>query len=271
MIQSKTLFQTGKIHGIPINVSNIDQALSEVETLIQLREHHYVCFFEGNLFFHALFDKEVHDVIAGASLIYPDGIVLQKELEWHLRQCVSRVSGPSFMLRACEYGVARQWRHFFLGGGDGVAQKLADNLKSKNPGMIVAGCYTPPFRDLTEEEEIQVKAMIEESRADLLWVGLGGPKQEFWMKRHLKKINVPVMLGVGAAFDFHSGRRTWAPRWVRKLGLEWLYRTFCGGSRIFMRNMKTIPLLCLCVLFDYVARLFRPAAKITARVPGQQN
>ncbi|MCQ2352898.1 MAG: WecB/TagA/CpsF family glycosyltransferase [Victivallaceae bacterium] len=192
-------------------------------------------------------------------------------MEWNLRRPVSRVSGPSFMLHACEYGVARQWRHFFLGGGDGVVQKLADNLKSKNPGMIVAGCYTPPFRDLTEEEELQVKTMIENSHADLLWVGLGGPKQEFWMKKHLNNINVPVMLGVGAAFDFHSGRRQWAPRFVRKWGAEWVYRTFCGGRRIFMRNMKAIPLLCFCVLFDYVACLFRPAGKIVARVPGQKN
>ena len=168
MTEQNKLFQAGLVHGIPVNISNMEQALVELETLISFREHHYVCFFEGNLFVRSLHEKNVHDVIAGA-----------KELGWNIKQPIHRVSGPSFILRACEYGEKRKWRHFFLGGANGVAQKLAENLKSKYPEMLVAGCYTPPFGELTAEEERQIKQMIEESHTDLLWVALGGPKQEF--------------------------------------------------------------------------------------------
>lgn len=265
MTEQNNFFQVGQVHGIPVNVSNMEQALREVETLVLRREHHYVCFFEGNLFLRSLREQDVHDVIAGASLIYPDGIVVAKELGWNLKRPVERVSGPSFMLRACEYGMQRKWRHFFLGGADGVVQRLTATLKEKYPEMIVAGCYTPPFRELTSEEENQVKQMIEESHADLLWVGLGGPKQEFWMKKHLKQINVPVMLGVGAAFDFHSGNRPWAPAWIRKLGAEWIYRTLSGGRRTFQRNVKCISLLSFVFLRDAFCSLFRHAEKIEVR------
>lgn len=265
MTKCDNLFQVGSVYGIPVNVSNMEQALQEVETLIQRRKHHYVCFIDGNLFLRFSQEKDVHDAIAGASLIYPDGIAVAKELQWNLKQPVSRVSGPSFMLRACEYGIERKWRHFFLGGADGVVQKLTAKLKEKYPEMIVAGSYTPPFRELTQEEEVQVKRMIEESHADLLWVGLGGPKQEFWMKKHLGQIEVPVMLGVGAAFDFHSGNRPWAPAWIRKLGAEWIYRTLSGGKRTFQRNIKCIFLLSFVFLCDGFCSLFRRAKAIDVR------
>lgn len=267
MREQNKLFQAGFVHGIPVNISNMEKALVEVETLISFREHHYVCFFEGNLFVRSLHEKDVHDVIAGASLIYPDGIVVAKELGWNIKQPIHRVSGPSFILRACEYGEKRKWRHFFLGGANGVAQKLAENLKSKYPEMLVAGCYTPPFGELTAEEERQIKQMIEESHTDLLWVALGGPKQEFWMRKYLHEINVPVMLGVGAAFDFHSGNRPWAPPVIRKIGAEWLYRTVTGGKKTSLRNIKCIFQLIFILFFDRISCIFSSPQKTVSRMP----
>lgn len=246
------LFQTCSVHEIPVNISNKEQALVEVERLIDLHQHHYVCFFEGNLFARSLREKDVREVVSNASLIYPDGIIIAKEMEWKLKEKVSRVSGPSFLLDACEYGLQHQWRHFFYGGADGVAQKLVSNLKEKYPEIQIAGFYTPPFRELTEEEEVHIKHEIEDNHTDILWVGLGGPKQEFWMKKHLDRINVPIMLGVGAAFDFHSGNRPWAPPTIRKMGGEWLYRTFRGGRKTFIRNIKCICRLSCVVLSDWL-------------------
>ena len=235
----------------------MDQALEEVEFLIKQRQHHYVCFFEGNLFARSIHDKSVHDVISNASLIYPDGIAIAKEMEWSINERVSRVSGPSFLLRACDYGTKRKWRHYFLGGEDGVAQRLAEEIKKKYPEVQIAGCYTPPFRELTEEEERFVKNDIEKNGTDLLWVGLGGPKQEFWMQKHLGKINVPVMLGVGAAFDVHSGNRPWAPGLIRKCGIEWLFRMISGGKRTLIRNTKCISFLIFVLAYDRIVLLFK--------------
>lgn len=249
MIQSgPTCFQTVDCHNIPINVSSYEQALKEVEQLIALKKSHYVCFFEANLFSQSLQDEKVREVISKASLIYSDGIAPAKCASWCSGIDVTRVSGPTFLLKACEYGISKKWRHFFLGGADGVAEKLAAELTERYPGIEIAGIYCPPFRPLTGEEELDIKKKIEESRTDLLWVGLGGPKQEFWMNDHQGQIDVPVMLGVGAAFDFHSGNRPWAPKIIRKLGLEWLWRMVSGGKKTFIRNVKCVSRI-FCVLF----------------------
>jgi N-acetylglucosaminyldiphosphoundecaprenol N-acetyl-beta-D-mannosaminyltransferase len=144
------------------------------------------------------------------------------------------------MLDACQYGLAKGWRHFFYGGAEGVAEKLAWRLGERFPGLQVAGTWCPPFRSLTPEEEASARQTIEDARPDLLWVGLGGPKQEFWIAQHLGRINVPVMLAVGAAFDFHSGNRAWAPPWIRQIGMEWAYRAATGGRKTFLRNVRCV-------------------------------
>ena len=268
---SNGLFHACSIHGIPVNISNMEQALIEVETLIKLQQHHYVCFFEGNLFARSIREKEVHDVISAASLVYPDGIIIAKELEWNTKKKASRVSGPAFLLKACEYGIKHNWRHFFLGGEDGVAQKIAMNLLKKYPDLEIAGYYTPPFRELNEEEELQIKHEIENNHTDLLWVGLGGPKQEFWMRKHLNTINVPVMLGVGAAFDFHSGNRPWAPPIIRKMGFEWLYRMLRGGKRTFLRNVKCLNSLFNVLLNDKFSSYRNKTMEIIIRPPNHNT
>lgn len=270
-MQNNDTFYTCQVHGIPVNISSLNQALSEVDILIHSRQHHYVCFFEGNLFSRALRSNDVKNAIIGASLIYPDGITIAREMKWILKQNVARVSGPSFLLRACEYGIKHDWKHFFLGGEEGIAQKLSNDLRVKYPGIKIVGCYTPPFRELTISEETELKKQIEESNADLLWVGLGGPKQEFWMKKHLNVIDIPVMLGVGAAFDFHSGNRPWAPSLIRKSGFEWLYRMLFGGKRTFFRNIKCTTHLSGVLIADRINSMFQHAEEKELRVPGLIN
>lgn len=235
-----SMFLTRNLHGLHVNLSNMNQALREVETLLESEGCSFVCFFEANLLHLALKDSRLREVLNQAALIYPDGIAVAKLLQHGRKEPVERVPGPSFLLKACEYGQEHHWRHFFLGGAEGVAENLAKNLKAKFPDLEVAGTYCPPFREMTADEETMMKKQIEESEADLLWVGLGGPKQEYWMQRHLKTIQVPVMLGVGAAFDFHSGNRPWAPAWIRKMGMEWLFRMLSGGRRTFVRNIKCV-------------------------------
>jgi N-acetylglucosaminyldiphosphoundecaprenol N-acetyl-beta-D-mannosaminyltransferase len=223
-----------------INDSSQAQALTEVEELIESGNKSYVCFCEANLLSNAVKNDKVSSILNDAAMVYPDGKIMQLMTKCRYNKNIARVTGPDFILNACDYGQKKGWRHFFYGGAEGVADTLAEKLKEKYPDMIVAGSYCPPFRALTDKEETQVKTMIEDSKADLLWVGLGGPKQEIWMSKHLNQIDVPVMLGVGAAFDFHSGNRPWAPKIIRKLGLEWLFRAVSGGRKTFFRNMRCI-------------------------------
>lgn len=228
------------IHGVGVNVSNMGQALEEVGNLIAGGGRHYVCFFEGNLLHCALGSAEIRDVLNGATLVYPDGIAVAKMQSWKLKHSVSRVSGPSFLLAACEQGIARGWRHYFMGGKEGVAEELAATLSARYPGLQVSGTLCPPFRDMTDEEIEKLAAELSEKKVDMLWVALGGPRQDIWMHKYIGKMPVPVMLGVGAAFDFHTRHQAWAPKWVRRIGMEWLWRTCTGGPRVCRRNFVCI-------------------------------
>ncbi len=226
-----------QVAGVNVTSSSMSEALEDLCELIVSGGHHYLCFFEGNLLHRVYSEAEVREVLNGATRCYPDGIATAKLAGWALGHPVERVSGPSFLLSACEYGVSRGWRHYFFGGKEGVAEELAEKLTARYPGLQVVGTNCPPFRDMTEEELEALCAELREKQVDCLWVALGGPRQEIWMHKFLGRIPVPVMLGVGAAFDFHTGHQSWAPRWVRAIGMEWLWRMTTGGKRVFWRNL----------------------------------
>ncbi|HAM49399.1 MAG TPA: hypothetical protein DCP92_01375 [Nitrospiraceae bacterium] len=140
------------------------------------------------------------------------------------------------MLKACDYGAARGWRHFFYGGREGVADVLSKKLSCIFPDMITVGTLSPPFRELTTDEEVGMIQKINEAKPDILWVGLGLLKQEAWIARYIDRLEIPWLIGVGAAFDYHAGTARWAPKWVRHIGMEWLYRLFFE-PRMFKRNI----------------------------------
>lgn len=188
-------------------------------------------------------DLELREATTRADLTLPDGvgIILAAGL---LRYPHSgRVSGPILMLRLCDWGRSEGLRHFFYGGLPGVADLLADKLSEQFPGLLVAGSYCPPFRRLSAEEDAQVIRYIDSCRPDIVWVGLGSPKQEKWMREHTGKISASALIGVGAAFDFHSGRVKWAPSWMRKAGIEWAYRLAREPKRMWRRNVNSFVFL----------------------------
>jgi N-acetylglucosaminyldiphosphoundecaprenol N-acetyl-beta-D-mannosaminyltransferase len=150
---------------------------------------------------------------------------------------VDRVYGPDLMLSCCARSGALGHRHFFYGGAAGVANRLADVLAARFPGLQVAGSFSPPFRPVTEDEEGRIAALINSSRADIVWVGLGSPKQELWMARQRRLLDAPVLVGVGAAFDFHTGRIPQAPRWMMRVSLEWLFRFLHEPKRLWRRYL----------------------------------
>jgi N-acetylglucosaminyldiphosphoundecaprenol N-acetyl-beta-D-mannosaminyltransferase len=143
---------------------------------------------------------------------------------WFWRTRIRRYNGPIFQLDCTERGATEGWRHFYFGGKPGVAEEMARRLAERYPGTQCVGTYAPPFRPLTSEEDQAVVDMINAARPDIVWVGLGLLKQEEWIADHIGRIDAPWLVGVGAAFDYHSGAIPWAPPLLRRLGLEWLFR-----------------------------------------------
>lgn len=236
----------------PVNLSatNMQTALKFTDALVKDGGHHYFCFCEASLLSSLIRDTELAAVLGTADAVFADGVALIALARLRGHSLPGRVPGPNFLLAACGYGVERRWRHVFYGGGPGVADSLANRLRRDYPGIVIAGTHSPPFTTLTAQEELETKRMIESAKPDLLWVCLGSPKQERWCAEHLGRIDVPVMLAIGAAFDFHSGQRPWAPKWVRTIGMEWAFRTISGGKRTFLRNLR-----CVSVVGVYLAKV----------------
>ena len=176
-------------------------------------------------------------ILENADLVVPDGfplVWLGRRKGFPLRR---RVYGPELMERFCEETATEGYRHFFYGGAPGVAQDLAARFAARFPGLQIAGAYCPPFRPLTQEEDEEEVSVINRARADVVWVGLGAPKQERWMAEHQHRIKAPLLIGVGAAFDLHTGRIAQAPAWIREHGLECLFRFLHEPGRLWRRYL----------------------------------
>jgi N-acetylglucosaminyldiphosphoundecaprenol N-acetyl-beta-D-mannosaminyltransferase len=142
------------------------------------------------------------------------------------------------MLAVCRYSAQQGFRQFLYGGEDGVAEELARKLQTRFPGLSIAGTYTPPFRSLTPEEDKEIIERINRSEADIVWIGISTPKQELWMADHIGKLDAPVIIGVGAAFDFISGKKLQAPTWMQRNGMEWLFRFLTEPRRLWKRYIQ---------------------------------
>jgi N-acetylglucosaminyldiphosphoundecaprenol N-acetyl-beta-D-mannosaminyltransferase len=155
---------------------------------------------------------------------------------------VSRVYGPDLMLALCQLSVERGYSHYF------TSLLLSSKLQTRFPGLKVAGAYSPPFHPLTAAEDAQIVAQINQAAPDIVWVGLGTPKQDLWMAAHREQLSAPVLIGVGAAFDFHAGRVRQAPRWMQQAGLEWFFRLCQEPKRLWYRYLVYNPLFILLVV-----------------------
>jgi N-acetylglucosaminyldiphosphoundecaprenol N-acetyl-beta-D-mannosaminyltransferase len=145
------------------------------------------------------------------------------------------------MLAVCQQGVEKGYRHYFYGGAPGVGEKLAAVLEKQFPGLQIVGIDSPPFRALTADEIQAEQARIQAAHPDIVWIGIGSPRQEIWMSEHTAGLNVPVLAGVGAAFDFLSGNKPQAPKWVQRSGLEWFYRLISEPRRLWRRYLLGYP------------------------------
>lgn len=209
---------------IPVSKAPHEDVLNSVAARIRSRAPGgHISITNTETMYHARRSPEILHYIQGAQHSLCDGIgVVVAAKFWG--EAIRRYTGPIFQLDCTERGAAEGWRHFYYGGKEGVAEEMARRLQAQFPGSICVGTYSPPFRELTEDEDRAVIEMINRARPDFVWVGLGLPKQEKWIADHLGKIEAPWMVGVGAAFDYHSGAVPWAPKWAQSIGAEWIFR-----------------------------------------------
>ncbi len=228
--------------GVGISVLNLNSALEAIAAAVRERHKGYICVTGVHGVMEAQDDADFRKILNGAFLCTPDGMpmVWAGKLRGHRE--MRRVYGPDLMLDVCGWSEASGAKHFFYGGADGVAELLAQKLKEKFPKLQVVGTFTPPFRALNETEIASLQAQIRAARPDIVWVGLSTPKQEKFMAEFLPKLDATLMIGVGAAFDFHSGRVKQAPVWMQRSGLEWLHRLCSEPRRLWRRYFRNNPL-----------------------------
>jgi N-acetylglucosaminyldiphosphoundecaprenol N-acetyl-beta-D-mannosaminyltransferase len=197
----------------------------------------YICVTTVHGVMEAHDDPELRRIYNEAWLVTPDGM----PLVWLGPHGVERVYGPDLMLTVCDAGRAVGLTHYFYGGAPGVADELRANLTARFPGLSVVGTFTPPFRALEAAELGTLQADLRAKRPDVMWIGLGAPKQERFMAQHWGHLDAGVLVGVGAAFDFHAGRTPQAPRWIQRSGFEWLFRMATEPRRLSGRYLRHNP------------------------------
>ncbi|HUG85466.1 MAG TPA: WecB/TagA/CpsF family glycosyltransferase [Euzebya sp.] len=244
--------------GVGVSAVSLSDAVDEIARWVSAREQHYVCVTGVHGVMESQRDPELLRIHNGSGLTTPDGMPMVWAGHRAGARWMTRVYGPDLMLALCDRAVGEGWRSFFYGGKPGVPELLQERLQERVPGLEVVGCYSPPFRPLSPEEDADVVARINAAKPDLLWIGLSTPKQERWMAAHVGRIDVPVMLGVGAAFDIHAGVLPQAPLWMQRHGLEWVYRLVREPRRLWRRYLRNNPAFAWAVL-RRPPRLERPA------------
>jgi N-acetylglucosaminyldiphosphoundecaprenol N-acetyl-beta-D-mannosaminyltransferase len=234
--------RTREILGIPIAMTDYEQAMDVMDGMVSRRERGYVCAVAVHAVMVAQRDAEMKRALNESTLTVPDGMPLVWAANMLGENLPHRVYGPELMRRYSQRCATQGHRVWLYGGRDqGHLVQLALRLRQRHPGIKIVGGYAPPFRPLTGEEEDAIAAQINQAKPDVLWVGIGVPKQEKWMAQMREKLDVPVMCAVGAAFDFHAGRISQAPSWMQDRGLEWTYRIAQEPRRLLPRYLYYNP------------------------------
>ena len=231
----KSLIPTVNILGVNIAAINMDWLLQFTQDNIDKLAGDYICVSNVHTTVTSSEDEEYKAIQNGGIMAIPDGGPLSTVGRKRGAKEMARTTGPSYMGEVLEIG---GYRHFFYGSTEETLEKLSAKLSSEYPQSTVTGMYSPPFRELTEEEDKAIIEMINNSNPDFVWIGLGAPKQEKWMAAHQGKID-GLMVGVGAAFDYYAGNIKRAPQWMQKTNLEWLYRLMQDPKRLFKRYFVT--------------------------------
>jgi len=236
--------------GTGVSALSLDAARDLVLSVRGQKHRGYICHATAYGVNAAHRDPDFRAALNDSLRTHPDGMPLVWLGRWHGHRTVTRVYGPDLMAAVCDAGRAVGLTHYFYGGAPGVAEELQAKLRARFPGLAVVGTFTPPYRDLTPEEFAGLQADIAAKQPDIVWVGLSSPTQEKFMSRHSTALDAGLLIGVGAAFDFHSGRVPQAPRWMQRSGLEWLHRLATEPRRLWKRYLVHNPMFVLRTLLQ---------------------
>ncbi len=227
--------------GVSVSAISMTDAVYYTDMLLQGNSQGYVCVTGVHGVMEAQTDERFRSILNSSFLTTPDGMptVWVGRLQGFTN--MTRVSGPEYMLEICKLSVERGYKNFLFGGKPGVAEDLKKSLTDRFPGLQITGTYTPPFRPLNRDEESDLENRLREAQADILWCGISTPKQERFMAQYCGKLPVKLMVGVGAAFDIHSGNSKDAPEWVKDAGMHWFVRLLRDPKRLAGRYLKNNP------------------------------
>ena len=229
------------ILGVKVSAINMNRAVDMANRWIAVGSCGYVCITGVHGVMEAQKDPEFRKILNHAVMNTPDGMPMSWVGKLQGFDKMDRVFGPDFMSAICQLSPERGYRHFLYGGRPGVVQKLKEALERKFPGLQIVGTYTPPFRALNAEEEEELLSQVHASHPHILWVGLSTPKQERFMAHYMDRLQVPLSVGVGAAFDYHTGRIQDCSPWIKRAGLQWLHRLLQDPRRLWRRYLRNNP------------------------------
>lgn len=241
-VRSIPAIDSVRVLGVDLALIDYERALDWIDTAVEERHRGYICVAAVHTVVATQDDPELRAAVASADFTVPDG----QPLVWAIRALghplPDRVYGPELMDRACARAAATGQRFYLYGGRTpGALDDLVRRLRRRYPGLQIVGAYSPPFRALSDAELDEVAADIDRSEADVVWVGIGVPKQEKWMAQMRDRLDAPVLVGVGAAFDFHAGLIPQAPAWMQRNGMEWLFRLWQEPRRLWRRYLRYNP------------------------------
>lgn len=246
---------TADVLGVPMALTDYERTMDWIDATIAAKGKGYVCVAAVHTVMVCQEDPQLRDAVLRSDLVVPDGQPIVWAMNALGHKLSSRVYGPELMARHCERSAETGARIFLYGGANqGALVQLALNLRRRYPGIRIVGGYSPPFRALTAEEEDAIVSEINASGADIVWVGIGVPKQEKWMAAMRDRLDTPVLIGVGAAFDFHAGRVAQAPDWMQRMGMEWAFRLSREPRRLWKRYAMYNPKFVVGFLRQYVCR-----------------
>ncbi|WP_183882457.1 WecB/TagA/CpsF family glycosyltransferase [Rhizobium sp. BK512] len=237
----KSSLKWTNVLGVRVSAVNLKSATGLIQKAIEDGRKEYVCVRDAHGVVRCQKDPELRSIHNRAFLVTPDGMPLVWALKHagHLES--DRVYGPDLMLSVFDAGSSKGLRHFLYGATAETLEQLQARLLAKFPQARIVGSYAPPFRQLSMQEEADIADRLNRSDADIIWVGLSSPKQELWMARMRDRLEAPMLIGVGAAFDFHAGLKRQAPRVIQRSGFEWAFRLLCEPRRLWRRYALVVP------------------------------
>jgi N-acetylglucosaminyldiphosphoundecaprenol N-acetyl-beta-D-mannosaminyltransferase len=227
--------------GVGVHAIDLPTAASIIESAVREGTKGYVCVTGVHGVMEAQRDPEFRDILNHALLVTPDGMPTVWVGRMQGNSTMKRVFGPDLMLEVCRRSAGTGIRHFLYGGNPGIAAELAEHLRRRFPGIAVVGTFTPPFRPLEPSEQFALEKQMNTALPDIVWVGLTCPKQEKFMAANFRRLPCKVMIGVGAAFDIHTGHVQDAPKWIKEAGLQWAHRLWQEPRRLWKRYLVNNP------------------------------